>query len=138
LKKQTFENKVKSDFESVVNDSSTSLKKLGQSGEEMKKQVFTWVKDETAHLSQKVGSARGSASSKLAAAARSIEQDVDLGMNQYNRKVQHFADRLPGGFSRKTARYPWVTISFSLVIGLLIGLGMLLIPARRPSGSVRI
>ncbi|MBE0699176.1 MAG: hypothetical protein IH586_19825, partial [Anaerolineaceae bacterium] len=65
-------------------------------------------------------------------AAKTIEQDVDQGLNQYNVKIQDLVDQVPGGFSQKAARYPWVTISISLAIGLL--LGMLLKPTRRLMG----
>lgn len=73
-----------------------------------------------------------SAREKFAATVKTINKEVDHGLNQYNKKVQDVADKVPGGFSQKAAGYPWVTITISLVFGLL--LGVILKPGRQPVG----
>ena len=58
-----------------------------------------------------------------------LKKDVGSGLTQYNEKVQEGADRVPGDLGRKAAEYPWVTVTVSLVFGVL--LGVLLKPGRR-------
>ena len=65
-------------------------------------------------------------------AVQTINQAVGQGLRQYNAKVQAVADQVPGGFAKKAAGYPWVTITVSLVLGLL--LGGLLKAGRQPMG----
>ena len=64
--------------------------------------------------------------------ATAAVQTVEQGLSQYNAKVQAVADQVPGGFAKKAAGYPWVTITITLALGLL--LGGLLKPGRRPLG----
>jgi ElaB/YqjD/DUF883 family membrane-anchored ribosome-binding protein len=59
---------------------------------------------------------------------KAFNKEMGQGLSQYNTKVQDFADRVPGDFSKKVAKYPWVTITMSLAFGLL--LGVLLKPSR--------
>jgi len=66
----------------------------------------------------------------LAAALNTFNEGVEQGLTQYNTKIQDLADTVPGDFSKKAAGYPWVTITISLVFGML--LGALLKPNRRP------
>jgi ElaB/YqjD/DUF883 family membrane-anchored ribosome-binding protein len=68
----------------------------------------------------------------VVAAAATLKKDVGHGLSQYNAKVQEVADKVPGHFGEMAARYPWVAISLSLAVGLL--LGSLLKPARQPLG----
>ena len=35
--------------------------------------------------------------------------------------MQAVADQVPGDFAKKAAGYPWVTITVSLALGLLLG-----------------
>ena len=53
--------------------------------------------------------------------AAGMNKKVGYGLKRYNAKVQDVANKVPGGFGKKVARYPWVTISMSLAIGLLVG-----------------
>jgi ElaB/YqjD/DUF883 family membrane-anchored ribosome-binding protein len=131
---KAFEEKVKEDLDTLKEDGSMGLgrleDKVSQSTGKAKDQLTTWAEGGAAQLSRKLETLKGDTMDKVVVAAKTIEQDVDQGLNQYNGKVQDLADQVPGGFSRKVSRYPWVTISISLVVGLL--LGMLLKPTRRP------
>ncbi len=62
-------------------------------------------------------------------ATKTINQTVGQGLSQFNAKVQDVADRVPGDLGNKAIGYPWVTITISLVVGLL--LGALLKPGRQ-------
>ena len=71
----------------------------------------------------------GDTKNSVDVAVKSVNKTVGQGLSQYNAKVQDVADRVPGGFAEKAAGYPWVTISISLAVGLL--LGALLKPGRQ-------
>lgn len=129
MDEKTFEEKVDKDVTTVFEDGQNSLQRLAQSADKVKENLTTWAEDSAAQLNQKLTDLKSDAKDKVAVTVRSIEQDVDQGLNDYNGKIQKFADQIPGGFSRKITRYPWVTISISLVIGLL--LGFILKPTRR-------
>ena len=62
-------------------------------------------------------------------AAKTVNETVGQGLSQFNAKVQEVADRVPGDLGKKALGYPWVTITISLVIGLLLGA---LLKPRRP------
>jgi hypothetical protein len=136
MNEKAFEDKVEEDMETLIEAGSTGLDRLEQSTENAKEHLTTWAEDGAAQFSRKLETLKGDTLDKVFVAAKTVEQDVDQGLNQYNVKVQDLADQVPGGFSRKAARYPWVTISVSLVVGLLLGL--LLKPTRRPMGSLRV
>lgn len=61
-------------------------------------------------------------------AAKTVNETVGQGLSQFNAKVQEVADRVPGDLGKKAIGYPWVTITISLVVGLV--LGALLKPGR--------
>ena len=53
--------------------------------------------------------------------ARSVNDGIGQGLSTYNSKVQEVVDRVPGQIGKKAASYPWVAISATLIMGLLIG-----------------
>ncbi len=54
-------------------------------------------------------------------AVKSINKSIGQGLNQYNTTVQDVIDRVPGDISKKVTGYPWVTITMTLLLGLLVG-----------------
>jgi ElaB/YqjD/DUF883 family membrane-anchored ribosome-binding protein len=111
---KAFENKVNRDIDKAKEDVAT----LGEDGVTGLSRKFEQLTDETKEM--------------VTDAVKSLNQEVGHGLSTYNAKVQDFADRLPGDFGKKAARYPWVTITMSLAAGLL--LGVLLKPRRQPVG----
>ena len=111
---KAFENKVNRDIDKAKEDVAT----LGEDGVTGLSRKFEQLTDETKEM--------------VTDAVKSLNQEVGHGLSTYNAKVQDFADRLPGDFGKKAARYPWVTITMSLAAGLL--LGVLLKPRRQPTG----
>ena len=109
-----FENKVNRDIDKAKEDVAT----LGEDGVTGLSRKFEQLTDETKEM--------------VTDAVKSLNQEVGHGLSTYNAKVQDFADRLPGDFGNKVARFPWVTITMSLAAGLL--LGVLLRPRRQPVG----
>jgi ElaB/YqjD/DUF883 family membrane-anchored ribosome-binding protein len=114
MNNKAFEDKVNEDIDQAKQDLAT----LGDDGVTGLNRIFEQLGDnakETATL-----------------AVQTLNQSVGHGLSQYEAKVQEVADRIPGGFAKKAAAYPWVTITVSLAAGLLIGL--LLRPGRQPLG----
>ena len=111
---KAFENKVNRDIDKAKEDVAT----LGEDGVTGLSRKFEQLTDETKEM--------------VTDAVKSLNQEVGHGLSTYNAKVQDFADRLPGDFGKKAARFPWVTITMSLAAGLL--LGVLLRPRRQPVG----
>ena len=114
MKDKAFENKVNRDIDKTKEDVAT----LGEDGVSGLSRKIEKLTDETKEL--------------VTGAVKTLNKDVGHGLSQYNTKVQDFADRLPGDFGKKAARYPWVTITMSIAFGLL--LGVLLKPGRQPVG----
>ena len=111
---KAFENKVNRDIDKAKEDAAT----LGEDGVIGLSRKFEQLTDETKVM--------------VTDAVKSLKKDVGHVLSTYNAKVQDVADRLPGYFGKKAARYPWVTITMSLAAGLL--LGVLLKPRRHPVG----
>jgi ElaB/YqjD/DUF883 family membrane-anchored ribosome-binding protein len=125
-----FENKVKQDvdqtkkdFTSLGDDNLTGLGKI-------KNDFVTLGEDGLTEMGRKFEQLAGDTKEMVTDAVKTVNKDVGHGLSQYNTKVQDVADRFPGDFGKKAAGYPWVTISVSLAIGLLLGL--LLKPGRQP------
>lgn len=116
-----FENKVNRDIDKAKEDAAT----LGED-------VATLGEDGVTGLSRKYEQLTDETKVMVTDAVKSLNKDVGHGLSTYNAKVQDFADTLPGDFGKKVAKYPWVTITISLSIGLL--LGGLLKPGRKPVG----
>jgi len=125
-------NKLKEDATALMEDGKVSLDKFEtqtiQTVNKAKGDLTQWVEVGTAQFGQKLENLAGGARDTMIVKAKTVQQDVDLGLNQYNTKVQELADKAPGGFGQKVTRYPWVTITISLAFGLM--LGMLLKPTR--------
>jgi len=96
-------------------------KKISRDIDRAKEDLATLGNDSVAGLSrmveQRVDDARKTATDTVETVNRKVEQQL----SQYNANVQSAADRLPGGLGKKAVRYPWVTITMSLALGLLFG-----------------
>jgi ElaB/YqjD/DUF883 family membrane-anchored ribosome-binding protein len=109
-----FESKVNRDVENAKNDLST----LGNDG--------------ITRLTRKFEQMTSDTKKSVDEAAKTVNKTVGQGLSQYNAKVQDLADKVPGDFGKKAAGYPWVTMTISLIVGLL--LGALLKPGRQSTG----
>jgi len=107
---KAFENKVNRDIDKAKEDVAT----LGED-------VATLGEDGVTGLSRKIEKLTDETKELVTGAVKTMNKDVGHGLSTYNAKVQDFADRLPGGFGEKAARYPWVTITTSLAVGFLLG-----------------
>jgi len=128
--------KVKKDLHTLVRDSTTRMGRYednaSQATGKAKEDLTTWVVNGIAQLSKGVKKLTGDAKDAVAGTAAAVKKDVGHGLRHYNVKSQEVADKVPGSFGKKTARYPWVAISIVLAVGFL--LGSLLKPARQSLG----
>jgi hypothetical protein len=90
------------------------------------------VGDGVSQLSDGFGKLAEDARETITDAAALVKKDIGDGLVQYNTEVQKVANRAPGGFGKKAAKYPWVIVTITLAFGLL--LGGLLKPGRQPAG----
>jgi len=109
-----FENKVDRDIEQAKNDIAT----LGDDGITGLTRKFEQMTDDTKKT--------------VDVAVKNVNKAVGQGLSEYNAKLQVVADKVPGDFAKKVAGYPWVTMTISLAVGLL--LGVLLKPSRQHLG----
>lgn len=114
-----------------MNDSAFENKVNGDV-DKAKKDIATLGNDGVAELRRKFEPLADNAEQKFSAAVKTFNEEVGHGLSQYNEKVQDVANRVPGNFGKKAAGYPWVTITISLLFGLL--LGVILKPGRQPVG----
>ena len=103
--------------------------KMEKDGTRVKKAVNTMVGDGVSQLKDGFDELSGTVKANANVAASSIKKEINHGMDQYNSRVQKFADRIPYGISQNVSKYPWVVISLGLVFGLM--LGFLLKPSRQ-------
>ena len=134
------ENKICQDAANVIKDVSTlagdSAARFGrfendvsQATGKAKVDLTTWVDENVSQMSKEFEKLTGDARDTLVNVAATAKKDVGHGLSQYNTKVQELADKAPGGFGKKAAKYPWVALSITVVVGFL--LGMLIRPARQ-------
>jgi len=90
--------------------------------------LTTSVEDSFSQLSEGFEKLTSDTRETVVSAAAMVKKDVGHGLSQYNAKAQEMVDKVPGGIGEKAARYPWVTVSIALAMGLL--LGSLLKPTR--------
>jgi ElaB/YqjD/DUF883 family membrane-anchored ribosome-binding protein len=128
--------KIKKDLDALVRDSATRFGRfeddVSQATVKAKDDLTTWMGDGVSQLSEGFEKLTGNTRETLVDAAATLKKDVGHGLSQYNTKAQEVADRVPGSFGKQAARYPWVAITLSLAVGLL--LGGLLKPTRQPHG----
>jgi ElaB/YqjD/DUF883 family membrane-anchored ribosome-binding protein len=104
----------KQDFTSLGENNVTGLAKI-------KTDLVTLGEDGITGLNRKFEQLAGDTKEMVTDTLKTLNKDVGHGLSTYNAKVQDVADRLPGGFGKKAARYPWVTITTSLAVGFLLG-----------------
>ena len=54
-------------------------------------------------------------------AAKTVNETVGQGLSQFNAKIQDVVDKVSGDLGKKATGYPWVSITISLAVGLLLG-----------------
>lgn len=124
--------RVKKDISTLMDDSTARVTRVqdnfSQATAKAKEDLTSWVNDNVSQFGEGFEKMAGDAKEAVVGAAATVKKDVGHGLSQYNTKAQEVADKVPGGFGKQAARYPWVAITIALVVGLL--LGSLLRPVR--------
>ena len=132
MEKKSMETNTKEELSALKDDAVAGMKdfggKVNKSAENIKKFNTSFMEDGAAKFSRKFDTLKSDAIEKANDTVKTIGKDVGHGLKQYNNKVQEMADSIPGNFVRNSTRYPWVTISLTLVVGFM--LGFLLKPSR--------
>jgi ElaB/YqjD/DUF883 family membrane-anchored ribosome-binding protein len=115
-----------------VNDQQLG-KKVRQDAAKVKKELGILVKDSTTRFSQGFEKLAGSLRKSVEKTAATVKKALGSRLNQYNAKAQEVANKVPGGFSKKTSKYTWVALAITLVVGFLLA-GRLFKPARQTVG----
>lgn len=89
--------------------------------EKVKKDLAKLKDVSVTELSRRIDLLAEEAKKTASTATQSLGESVGQGLSQYNTKVQEVVDRVPGNIGEKAAGYPWVAISATLLLGLLIG-----------------
>lgn len=106
--------------------------KFNRDVEKAKKDLANVADDGIARLRSILERLSNSTKKSVAVAAKVSHDVLGKKLDQYNAKAQNTANKVPGGFSKKVSKYPWITITMSLALGLL--LGVILKPSRQPAG----
>lgn len=128
--------KIKEDINALVGDGAVQMSRIedniSKATGKANKDVTAWVEDGVSQMSDGFEKITSETRENVADAANMMKKDVGHKLRRYNSRAQDIADKIPYGFARKAARYPWVVISIGLVLGFI--LGNLLKPSRQPLG----
>jgi ElaB/YqjD/DUF883 family membrane-anchored ribosome-binding protein len=132
--------RVKKDLSTLAEDGAARINRfennVSVANADAQKDLTKWAEDSVSQLNKNFDKLTSSARETAGGAVATMKKDIGHGLSQYNAKAQDIADKVPDGFAKKVARYPWVVITIGLAIGFLLGL--LLQPARQPIEQVQI
>jgi ElaB/YqjD/DUF883 family membrane-anchored ribosome-binding protein len=140
MNSQLLESKVRQDASKIKIDSNIftgdAAARLGRFEENVnqitdkaKEDLTTWIVRGVDEMNDGYEKLKDEINETAVDSVETVKKNVGQALDQYNARVQNVADEIPGGFSEKVAKYPWVTISVALVVGFM--LGGLLKPSRR-------
>lgn len=128
MNNQRLENNVRQDIAKLNKDLSTlegdraaRFGKFEANVSKAAEDLTTWVEDGVSQLGEEFEKLSDDAKETVVSSAAVVKKDVGLGLSQYNAKAQEYANKVPGDFGKKAARYPWVAITIALVVGFLLG-----------------
>lgn len=97
-------------------------KKVNHDAGKVGKDLSALAENRVSQLSKEIEKMTGDAKEIVIDTTAKVKKSVGHGLSQYNAKAQDVANKVPDGFSKKVAQYPWVVISIGLVLGFLLGL----------------
>lgn len=116
---------VKKDIDNLVEDGTAQInrlqEKVSQAPGKAEHDLAAWVEESVSELSENFEKLAEDAKGSVVGAVATVKQDIGHGLSQYNAKAQQVADKVPGGFAKKAAIYPWVTLSIALLVGFILG-----------------
>lgn len=113
--------KLKKDLSTLEGDRAARFGKFEANVSKAIEDLTTWVEDGVSQLGEEFEKLSDDAKETVVSSAAVVKKDVGQGLSQYNAKVQEYANKVPGDFGEKAARYPWVAITIALVVGFVLG-----------------
>ncbi len=104
-------------------------KDIRRHSREAKNEFLSWFTDESHQTSKRFSKMNEEIKGTAFNVVDTVRKNAGHILEQYNSRVQQTVDEIPGGFGEKIAKYPWVAISATLIVGFM--LGGLLKPAQR-------
>lgn len=96
-------------------------KRISRNYERAKRDLTALRDDAVAELSKQFEQLADGPRKKTEVAVKTLNKSIGQGLRQYNAKVQDVVDRVPGDLSKKATGYPWVAITMSMILGLMVG-----------------
>jgi ElaB/YqjD/DUF883 family membrane-anchored ribosome-binding protein len=96
-------------------------KRINRDIDRAKRDLSILRDDAVTGLSRKFGQMADGPKKSAVSAVKTVNKSIGQGLNQYNTKIQDVVDKVPGDLTRKAAGYPWVAVTMSLVLGLMVG-----------------
>lgn len=128
MKKKKIEDQVTSTMDNVKSGYKNAEEKTVEAVKNVKDDVVEWAEDGVSKIREGAHDFTENAKETLQKTSKAIDKNVKHGMDQYNKKAQQMADKVPGEFGEKVRRYPWVAITIGVLFGFV--LGVLLKPTR--------
>ena len=94
---------------------------LSKDAEEIKEDINTLAEDSVSQVSKDYENIKDEVKTTVNGAIHSVKKEVEYGLSQYNTKAQELADKVHDGLGKEITKYPWVSISIALVVGVMIG-----------------
>lgn len=118
-------NHLKDDLKDLASDNDVRMKNFGnsvkQSTDQAEKDATRWVGNGISQVSDRMNTLNDEARAAVVQAAAKLKKEANQSLDQYNDNAQQLADKIPGGFGEKVAKYPWVSLSVVLLVGVLLG-----------------
>lgn len=96
-------------------------KRINRDFDRTKRDLAVLRDDAVSGLSRKIEELAERPRKSAATAVNSLNKSIGQGLDQYNMKIQGVVDRVPGELGKKAAGYPWVAMTISLILGLMMG-----------------
>lgn len=94
---------------------------IQQNAGRIKKNLNSLVEDSISQVTKGLEKLTSEAKDTLINTSETVKKDIGQGLEQYNAKVNNLSQNIPGEWGKKVTQYPWVAISLSLGVGLLLG-----------------
>lgn len=94
---------------------------INKDTEAIKEDIQTLAEDSISQVSKDYENIKDEVKTTVNGAIHSVKKEVEYGLSQYNAKAQELADKVHDGLGNEITKYPWVSISIALVIGVMIG-----------------
>ena len=112
--------KVKRDLGTLESDAAAQVGKFEEKVNQSSEGLSTLVENSVSQLSDGFEKLKEDAKKTVINATTTAKKDVGEGLTQYNAKAKEVADKILGGFSKKSFRSPWVALAIILFVGVML------------------